>query len=133
MLCRLIRADAEFVDTQSSAPATAGDRRARCAACGSTEPLTAIHVDATPAVLETLLCQVHAVRLVHKMQEQIGRMQADHATATMLKGRRLMDGEALSVIREWARERGYPVSSSGGISPRIVAAYRDASPGTPVT
>lgn len=58
-------------------------------------------------------------------------MRAEHAAPAMLNGRRLRDGEALDVIREWAQAGGYPVSKRGSISQSILDAYRDAAQPSP--
>ena len=72
------------------------------------------------------LCTEHAGVVAATIAATLARLRAQHADTAVLRGRRLRDGEALDVIRAWARHAGYPVSSGGSVSPRIIAAYRDA-------
>lgn len=101
------------------------ERRRRCDVCGADGPLDRVHV----LGLDAVLCSEHAARLARQMAEHVALMRAQHADLQLLQGRRLRDGEALDVIRSWARDRGYPVSARGSVSPRILEAYRQASAG----
>lgn len=88
-----------------------------------------VRVEGTAAAVHALLCRDHTNRLARNMTAHLARMRAENADVASLHGRRLRDGEALDVIREWARTAGYPVSTSGSVSSRIVAAYREAHAG----
>jgi hypothetical protein len=101
------------------------DRRRHCDACGVDGRLTRVSIDGGGPSLQALLCTEHAGQLVRALSDCLKQMQAEHAAPAMLNGRRLRDGEALDVIREWARAGGYPVSKQGSVSQGILDAYRD--------
>lgn len=103
------------------------DRRRHCDACGVDGRLTRVSVDGGGPTLQSLLCTEHAGKLVRVLSDCLKQMRAEHAAPTMLNGRRLRDGEALEVIREWARAEGYPVSTRGSVSRSILDAYREAA------
>lgn len=92
--------------------------------CGAEGELTWLSF-AGPSPIGAALCAVHAERLARKIADQLGVMRAGHL-ADAAHTRRLRDGEALEVIRTWAREAGYPVAASGGVSQRVIAAYRES-------
>ena len=102
------------------------DRRRHCDACGADGQLTRVSIDGGGPSLQALLCTEHAGKLVRVLSDCLKRMRAEHARPAMLNGRRLRDGEALDVIREWAQTNGYPVSKQGSVSQSILDAYRDA-------
>lgn len=102
------------------------DRRRHCDACGVDSGLTRVSVAGGEVGLEALLCAQHASTLVGVMSDCVTRMRAASAAPTLLQGRRLRDGEALDVIRAWAKASGYPVSKQGSVSQSILDAYRAA-------
>lgn len=99
------------------------ERRRHCDVCGADGPLDRVHLSG----LDAVLCCEHAERLGRQLAEHVALMRAQQADHLLLQGRRLRDGEALDVIRSWARDHGYPVSARGSVSPRILEAYRQAS------
>ena len=103
----------------------AGNRRANCEVCGAPGGAP-LYRDAPDSELGVPLCAEHARAVAAAVATTLARLRAQHADSHVMRGRRLRDGEALDVIRAWARQAGYPVSSGGSVSPRIIAAYRDA-------
>jgi len=105
----------------------AGPREAMgCAVCDATDGLTLMHAELSGSPFAVRLCRAHADRMARKMRELVSAMRAEHANSSPMGSRRLRDGEALADIREWAHAAGYPVSSGGSVSPRVIAAYRQA-------
>ena len=103
------------------------DRRRHCDACGVDGRLTRVSIDGGGPSLQALLCSDHAGKAVRVLSECLKQMRAENVQPGMLTGRRLRDGEALDVIREWARGKGYPVSKQGSVSQSILDAYRTAT------
>lgn len=117
-------ADPDRVTTLATQVPTA-DRRANCEVCGA-HGSTPLYRGVAGGDLGVLLCDEHARVVAASIAATLSRLRAQHADDGILRGRRLRDGEALDVIRAWARQAGYPVSSGGSVSPRILEAYRDA-------
>ena len=107
--------------------AGAGPRDAMgCAVCDSTEGLTLMQAELSGSPFSVRLCRAHGDRMARKLREHIRAMRLEHASSPVSGSRRLREGEALADIREWAHAAGYPVSSGGSVSPRVIAAYRAA-------
>ena len=71
------------------------------------------------------LCETDAAGLMNSIDTWLAVAEAT-ATAVAAKGRRLQEGEAVTVIRQWAVQQGYPVAKSGSLSQPVIAAYRRA-------
>ena len=101
-------------------------RRVTCGVCHNPDATTTPVVISSGDLTVTIpLCDDDAAGLMNSIDTWRAAAAAT-ATAVAAKGRRLHEGEAVTVIREWAVAQGYPVAKSGSLSQPVIAAYRRA-------
>ena len=109
-----------------SAPAGDPPRRLTCGVCHRPDlPTRPVLISSGDLTVSIPLCENDAAGLMSSIDTWLAAAAAS-ATAAAAKGRRLREGEAVTVIREWAAENGYPVAKAGSLSQPIIAAYRRA-------
>lgn len=105
---------------------TAPSRRVLCGVCRDPDaPTTPVVISSGDLTVSIPLCETDAAGLMNSIDTWLAAAEAT-ATAVAAKGRRLQEGEAVTVIRQWAVQQGYPVAKSGSLSQPVIAAYRRA-------
>jgi len=97
-----------------------------CGVCRDPDaPTTPVVISSGDLTVSIPLCEADAAGLMNSIDTWLAAAEAT-ATAVAAKGRQLQEGEAVTVIRQWAVQEGYPVAKSGSLSQPVIAAYRRA-------